>query len=247
METIVNATDTTVTELATAPAGTMAVGSPPGTRMRAGPVRIRHLGGSPWVHPDAYVAPTAVLSGQVSVGTGSCVLHGAVLAAEGGPVQVGAGCVIMENAVLRGTVPHPLLLGDRVLAGPHTQLTGAAACDEVFLAAGAMVLPGAHLGRAATVGLGTVVHVGAIVAPRARIPAGWVAVGDPARIYPPGEAESIAAGLAEAGWSFVHYVLGADDAGGRRGQLQAALARYTAAMARHHRQDEVLSACGRRR
>ena len=242
-----NATDTTVTELATAPAGTMAVGSPPGTRMRAGPVRIRHLGGSPWVHPDAYVAPTAVLSGQVSVGAGSCVLHGAVLAAEGGPVQVGAGCVIMENAVLRGTVPHPLLLGDRVLAGPHTLLTGCTVADEVFLAAGAMALNGAHLGRAATVAAGAVAHVGAIVAPGARIPAGWVAVGDPARIYPPGEAEPIAAGLAEAGWSFLHYVLGADDAGGRHGQLQAALARYTAAMARHHRQDEVLSACGRRR
>jgi carbonic anhydrase/acetyltransferase-like protein (isoleucine patch superfamily) len=139
-------------------------------------------------------------------------------------------------------VPHPLLLGDRVLAGPHAQLTGAAACDEVFLAAGAMALPGAHLGRGATAGPGAVVHVGAIVAPQARIPAGWVAVGDPARIYPPGEAEPIAAGLAETRWSFLHYVLGADDAGGRRGQLQAALARYTAAMARHHREDEIIPA-----
>jgi hypothetical protein len=94
-----------------------------------------------------------------------------------------------------------------VLAGPHAQLTGAAVGDEVFLAAGAMALPGAHLGRAATAGLGAVVHVGAIVAPHARIPAGWIAVGDPARIYPPGEAAAIAAGLAEAGWSFLHYVL----------------------------------------
>jgi carbonic anhydrase/acetyltransferase-like protein (isoleucine patch superfamily) len=239
-----NASDATVTQLATAPTGTTTAGRPPDAAVDAGPVRIRHLGGAPWVHPDAYVAPTAVLSGQVSIGAGSCIMHGAVLAAEGGPVQIGAGCVIMENAVLRGTVPHPLLLGDRVLAGPHAQLTGAAAADEVFFAADAMALPGAHLGRAATVGLGAVVHVGAIVAPRARIPAGWVAVGDPARIYPPGEAEPIAAGLAEAGWSFLHYVLGVDDAGGRRGQLQAALARYTAAMARHHRQDQVLSTCG---
>jgi hypothetical protein len=131
-----------------------------------------------------------------------------------------------------------------VLAGPHAQLTGAATGDEVFLAAGAMALPGAHLGRAATAGLGAVVHVGAIVAPHARIQAGWIAVGDPARIYPPGEAAAIAAGLAEAGWSFVHYVLGADDAGGRRGQLQAALARYTAAMARHHRHDQIIPAVG---
>jgi carbonic anhydrase/acetyltransferase-like protein (isoleucine patch superfamily) len=237
------ATHTTVA----APVGTLAAGSPPDTGVHAGPVTIRHLGGAPWVHSDAYVAPTAVLSGQVSIGAGSCIMHGAVLAAEGGPVQVGAGCVIMENAVLRGTVPHPLLIGDRVLAGPHTLLTGCTIADEVFLAAGAMALNGAHLGRAATVAAGAVAHVGAIVAPGARIPAGWVAVGDPARIYPPGQAEAIRTALAETGWSFLHYVLGADDADGRRGQLQAALARYTAAMARHHRQDEVLSACGRRR
>jgi hypothetical protein len=243
METTVNATDTTVTEPATAPIGTTTVASPPGTRVRAGPVRIRHLGGTPWIHPKAYVAPTAVLSGQVSVGPGSCVLHGAVLAAEGGPVQVGAGCVIMENAVLRGTVPHPLLLGDRVLADPHTQLTGAAVAGEVFIAAGAMVLPGAPGPR----GQCRTRRGGPRRCDRGAAgtdPGGWVAVGDPARIYPPGEAEPIGAGLAEAGWSFLHYVLGADDAGGRRGQLQAALARYTAAMARHNRQDQIIPAPG---
>jgi hypothetical protein len=71
-----------------------------------------------------------------------------VLAAEGGPVQIGAGCVSMENAVLCGTARHPLFMGDRVLVGPHAQLTGAAVADEVFIAVGAMVLNGAHLGRA---------------------------------------------------------------------------------------------------
>jgi hypothetical protein len=66
-------------------------------------MEIKHRDRTPSVHPDAYVAPTAVLSGQVSVGAGSCVLHGAVLTADGGPVDVGANCVIMEQAVLRGT------------------------------------------------------------------------------------------------------------------------------------------------
>ena len=237
-----NATDTAVTELATVPAGTTAPGSPPGTGVHAGPMTIRHRGFAPSVHPDAYVAPSAVLSGQVSVGAGSCIMHGAVLAAQGGPVQVGAGCVIMENAVLRGTVPHPLLIGDRVLAGPYTQLTGCTIADEAFIAAGAMVGNGAHVGRAASLALGAVVHLGAIVAPQARIPAGWVAVGDPARAYPPGQAEAIRAGLAETSWSFLPFIFGIDDAGGRRDQLRTALARYTAAMARHHRQDQVL--CG---
>jgi carbonic anhydrase/acetyltransferase-like protein (isoleucine patch superfamily) len=236
-----NASDVAVAELAIAP-GDLAGDGAPSAALRRGPVRIRHLGMTPYIHPEAYVAPTAVLSGQVSVGAGSCVLHGAVLAAEGGPVQIGAGCVIMENAVLRGTARHPLLMGDRVLVGPHAQLTGAAVADEVFIAVGAMVLNGAHLGRAASIGAGAVVHLGAIVAPHARIPVGWVAVGDPARSYPPGEAEPIQVGLAEAGPAFLHYVLGVDDAGGRREQLQAALARYTAAMARHHRQDQIIPA-----
>ena len=239
-----NATDTIMTEPAATPAGTMAAGCPPAAGVRAGPMTIRHRGVAPSVHPDAYVAPSAVLSGQVSVGAGSCIMHGAVLAAEGGPVQVGAGCVIMENAVLRGTVPHPLLIGDRVLAGPHTQLTGATLADEVFIAAGAMVGNGAHLGRAASVAPGAIVHLGAIVAPHARIPAGWVAVGDPARAYPPGQAEAIRTALAETGWSFLPLVFGVDDAGGRRDQLRTALARYTTAMASHHRQDQRLPACG---
>jgi carbonic anhydrase/acetyltransferase-like protein (isoleucine patch superfamily) len=72
-------------------------------------VEIRHRGKVPSIDPDAYIAPTAVLSGEVRIGPGSCVLPGAVLAADGGPVEVGANCVIMEHAVLRGTPRHPSL------------------------------------------------------------------------------------------------------------------------------------------
>ncbi|HEX6853985.1 MAG TPA: acyltransferase [Streptosporangiaceae bacterium] len=233
-----NVTDVLQTEPATIQSGSAAGDNAPDARARSGHMTIRHLGMTPSIHPDAYVAPTAVVSGQVSIGAGSCIMHGAILAAEGGPVQVGASCVIMENAVLRGTPRHPLRIGDRVLAGPHTQLTGCTIADEVFIAGGAMVLNGAHLGRAAAVAAGAVVHLGAIVAPQARIPVGWVAVGDPACCYPPGEAEAILAKLAEAGWSFFPFIFGVDDAGGRREQLQAALARYTAAMIRHHREDQ---------
>jgi carbonic anhydrase/acetyltransferase-like protein (isoleucine patch superfamily) len=238
-----NASDATVTDLATAASRSMPGDYPPGARGRTGPMTIRHLGVAPSIHPDAYVAPTAVVSGQVSIGAGSCIMHGAVLAAEGGPVQIGSHCVIMENAVLRGTGRHPLLIGDGVLIGPHAQLTGCCLADEVFIAAGAMVLNGAHLGRAASAALGAVVHVGAIVPAMARVPIGWVAAGDPARMYPPGAAEPIQASLAEAGWSFFPFAFGVDDAGGRREQLRAALHRYTRAIARHHRQDEIVRAC----
>src|SRR5436190_12305255 len=97
---------------------------------------IEHAGTRPTIDESAYVAPTAVLSGAVSVGPGSRVLHGAVLTAEGGPVTVGRACVVMENAMLRGTRRHPLRVGDHVLVGPRAYLSGCAVETECFLATG---------------------------------------------------------------------------------------------------------------
>jgi len=203
-------------------------------------MKIRHLGKAPSIHPEAYVAPSAVLSGEVTIGAGSCIMHGAVLSAEGGPVEIGANCVIMENAVLRGTQQHPLVMGDHVLAGPHSHLTGCGISDEVFIATGARVFNGAHMGRASSVALGGTVHIGCVVPPLTRIPIGWVAVGDPARIYPPGDAEAIRAGLTEVGGGFLPYVFGVEDAGERHDQMRAAPQRYTTPSTRHHREDEVV-------
>jgi len=51
---------------------------------------LRHRGNQPTVHPSAYVAPTAVLCGDVRVGADARILFGAVLTAEDGVVEVGA-------------------------------------------------------------------------------------------------------------------------------------------------------------
>src|SRR5262249_7012703 len=166
---------------------------------------------TPSVDPEAYVAPTAVLSGQVRIGPGSCVLHGAVVTADGGPVDIGANTVIMEHAVLRGTSRHPLTVGDHVLAGPHSYLTGCTIGDQGFIDTGAMVFSGARMGRASSVALCGAVHIGCVVPPETRIPIGWVAVGDPARSYPPDQVSDIRAGLTEAG-SFLPFVFGTDPA-----------------------------------
>jgi carbonic anhydrase/acetyltransferase-like protein (isoleucine patch superfamily) len=203
-------------------------------------MEIRHRDTAPSVDPAAYIAQTAVLSGDVRVGPGSCVLHGAVLTADGGPVRVGANCVIMEQVVLRGTPAHPLLVGDHVLIGPHAYLTGCDIGDEVFIATGAMIFNGARMGRASSVALGGGVHIGCVVPPRTAIPIGWVAVGDPARMYPPGDMEQIRAGLAEAG-GFLPFVFGTDRAADRGEQMRAALGRYSRAMAIHHAGDEEVT------
>jgi len=206
-------------------------------------MQIRHRDTAPSVDPAAYIAQTAVLSGDVRVGPGSCVLHGAVLTADGGPVRVGANCVVMEQAVLRGTPAHPLLVGDHVLIGPHAYLTGCDISGEVFIATGAMIFNGARMGRASSVALGGGVHIGCVVPPRTAIPIGWVAVGDPARMYPPGEVEQIRAGLAEAG-GFLPFVFGTDRSADRGEQMRAALGRYSRALVLHHRRDEEVTPPG---
>ena len=72
---------------------------------------IEHEGRSPQVDPSAYVAPNAVLCGDVSVGPDCRILFGAVLSAEGGPVELGERCIVMENAVSAATVRTGNYLG----------------------------------------------------------------------------------------------------------------------------------------
>ena len=99
---------------------------------KAGCMLIEHEGRRPQVHPSAYVAPTAVLSGDVRVGPACQVLFGAVLTDDGGPVVLGGASIVMENAVLRGTSRDPVRLGAHVLVGPRAYLVGADVDDEFW-------------------------------------------------------------------------------------------------------------------
>jgi len=152
---------------------------------------FEHAGRRPRISASAYVAPTAVLRGDVVVGEGAAILFGAVLTAEGGRVEIGAECVVMENAVLRGTPRHPLVLGQATLVGPRAHLSGCTVGPGCFLATGATVFNGARLGADVEVRINGTVHVNSVLLDHALVPIGWVAVGDPAEILPPGEHDRI--------------------------------------------------------
>jgi carbonic anhydrase/acetyltransferase-like protein (isoleucine patch superfamily) len=114
-----------------------------------------------------------------------------VLTAEDGEIRVGARSVVMENALVRGRARHPSILGADVLVGPQAHLNGVRVGDGCFLATGAALFPGCVVGAGAEVRVHGVVHVNTVLAPGAIVPIGWVAVGDPARIFPPGQHEQI--------------------------------------------------------
>ena len=152
---------------------------------------IEYQGQTPHIHPSAYIAPTAVICGDVSIGQNSSVLFGAILAAEGGPIEIGANCIIMENAVIRGTPRFPTRLGDHILVGPRAYLSGCIIEDSVFLATGSTIFNGARIGTRSEVRINGVVHLKTNIPPDTTVPIGWVAVGDPAEILPPEDHERI--------------------------------------------------------
>jgi carbonic anhydrase/acetyltransferase-like protein (isoleucine patch superfamily) len=131
---------------------------------------VEHRGKCPDIHESAYVAPNAVVCGDVTIGENSRILFGAVLVAEGGPVVVGSHCIIMENAVIRGTPRHPTRLGDHVLVGPRAYLTGCIVEDCAFLATGATVFNGARIGPRAEVRINGLVHLRTVLPADAVVP-----------------------------------------------------------------------------
>jgi carbonic anhydrase/acetyltransferase-like protein (isoleucine patch superfamily) len=148
-------------------------------------------GHGPVVDPSASVAPTAVLSGNVTVGPGSHISFGAVLLGEEAPVTIGAQTIIRENVVVRGSHGHPVRIADRVLVGAHSALYGCTVEEAVFLATGVTVFHGASLESGAEIRINGVVHVNTRVREGVTVPIGWVAVGDPATILPPNEHDRI--------------------------------------------------------
>jgi gamma-carbonic anhydrase len=146
---------------------------------------IEHEGRRPQVADSAYVAPNAVLCGDVRVGADSRILFGAVLTAETGTIEVGERCIVMENALLRGRESHPAAIGDHVLVGPHAHVNGARIEREVFLATGASVFPGARIESGSEIRINAVVHVNSRVEPNTTVPIGWIAVGNPAQLFAP--------------------------------------------------------------
>ncbi|MEV8134790.1 gamma carbonic anhydrase family protein [Microbacterium aurantiacum] len=171
-------------------------------------MQFAHLGAEPRIHPDAVVAPSAVISGDVVIGPDCQILHGAVITAEGGALTLGSHVIVMENALIRSTATNPVHIGDHVLIGPLASVSGATIEDEVFLATGTRVFNGAHIGARSDVRIGAIVHLRTTLPPETVVPIGWVAVGAPMRILPAERHEEIEAAQREL--DFPGYVFGLD-------------------------------------
>jgi carbonic anhydrase/acetyltransferase-like protein (isoleucine patch superfamily) len=134
---------------------------------------------APTVSPEAWIAPTATLVGDVHVEAGASIWYGAVLRADFGPILVRRGANVQDGSVLHGG-PDPVTeVGEGATIGHLCVVHGAVVHAEALIGNGATVLDGAVVGPRA------LVAAGATVPPRMEIPGGMLAVGVPARVAGP--------------------------------------------------------------
>ncbi|HEX7167687.1 MAG TPA: gamma carbonic anhydrase family protein [Acidimicrobiales bacterium] len=133
-------------------------------------------GRSPDVHPDAFIAPTATLVGDVTVEAGASVWYGAVIRADYAPVVVREGANVQDGAVLHGPPNTPTEVGVRATVAHLCVVHGAILGEECLIANGATVLDGARVGAR------SLVAAHSLVASNAVIPDGVLAAGSPAEV-----------------------------------------------------------------
>jgi carbonic anhydrase/acetyltransferase-like protein (isoleucine patch superfamily) len=140
-------------------------------------------GRSPQVSPDAWIAPTATLVGDVTVEAGASVWYGAVLRADFGPILVRAGANVQDGSVLHGG-DETTEVGAGATIGHRCVVHGAVIGEQALVGNGAVVQDGARVGARALVAAGSTVTPGTVVPPEV------VVTGTPAKVRGPLEGQA---------------------------------------------------------
>jgi len=119
---------------------------------------------APTIGVDVWLAPTAVLIGDVRVGDRANIWFGTVLRADYSYIEIGAGSSVQDNAVVHCAEGLPTVIGEDVLVGHGAMLEGCVVEEHALIGMGAIVLQRARVGARAMVAAGAVVGEGAEIA-----------------------------------------------------------------------------------
>lgn len=130
----------------------------------------------PAIDPTAFVAPSADVIGDVTIGEDSSVWYGCVLRGDIAPIVVGTRSNLQDLTLVHVDRDAPTRIGDRVGVGHRAIIHGCEIEDDVLVGMGAIVLSHSRIGA------GSVIAAGALVTERTVIPPGSLVVGMPGRV-----------------------------------------------------------------
>ena len=141
-----------------------------------GPIILPWRGVSPQIASDAFIAPNAVIIGDVVIGPGVTIWFNCVLRGDVNHIRVGARTNIQDGTVVHVSYKtHPAIVGDDVLIGHMATIHGCTLESKSFIGMRATVMDGVVVEREG------MVAAGALVAPNKRIPQRQMWAGSPAR------------------------------------------------------------------
>lgn len=150
----------------------------------------------PEIHPTAYLAPTSVVMGDVTLGEESSVWYTAVVRGDMAPIRIGARTNIQDGTIVHVDEGVPCNIGERVGVGHRVILHGCTVEDDCLIGMGSILLNNCRIGT------GSVIAAGAVVPEGMEVPPGSLVMGVPGRVVRPVDAE-LTRRIAET-WS--HYV-----------------------------------------
>ncbi len=137
---------------------------------------IEYEGITPSVHSSVFVAPGAMLIGDVKIGEDSSIWFNCVLRGDLEPIHIGCRTNIQDGTVIHMDKEIPCLIGDDVTVGHGAILHSCSIENEALIGMGAILLTGCKIGERAIVAAGTLVREGQ------EIPPGTIAMGVPATV-----------------------------------------------------------------
>ncbi len=121
------------------------------------------------IHPTVFIAETATVIGDVTIGKESSVWFSAVLRGDGAPITIGEGTNVQDNAVIHVDQGGPTNIGRHVTIGHGAIVHAAEVEDEVLIGMGAVILSRAKIGSHSIIAAGSVVPEGMQVPPRSLV------------------------------------------------------------------------------
>lgn len=126
-------------------------------------------GRTPQLHPQAWVAATAGVIGDVKLEARASVWYSATLRAEAEPIEIGVGSNIQDGTTVHVDPGFPCTIGTGVSVGHNVVLHGCTIEDDALVGMGAIVLNGAVVGAGSIIGAGAVIPQGMVIPPRSLV------------------------------------------------------------------------------